>query len=75
MPSPFNNIICDVLAFENNIVHIEFKGSRLHRRAARLISAKHECMHFAQLRAAWDTAVAFCNSASFLQSGRTNACY
>jgi len=62
MPSPFNNSICALVAFENSMVHIEFQGSRLHGRAARLITDKHECIHFAQFHAAWDTAMTFCNS-------------
>jgi len=33
MPSSFSNNICAVLAFENSMLHIEFQGSRLHRRA------------------------------------------
>ena len=73
MPIPFDNNICTFFAFENSMVHIEFQGRRLHRRAARLISDKHECIHFAQLRASWNTAVAFCNLTSFLQCGRTPA--
>jgi len=41
MPTPFN--ICDDLAFDNSIVHIEYQeGNRLHRRVARLILEKHE---------------------------------
>jgi len=59
------------LAFENSMVHIEFQGSRLHRRAARLIPDEHEYIHFAQLRASWNTAMAFCDLTSFLQCGRT----
>jgi len=47
--------------------HTEFQGSRLHRRAARLIPDEHECIHFAQLHAAWDTAMAFCNVAVHLR--------
>jgi len=47
IPSPFNNDICAVLAFESAMVHIEFQGSRLHGRAARLIPDRHECIHFA----------------------------
>jgi len=53
------------------MMHILFLGIRLHRRAARLIPDKHECIHFAQLHAAWDTSVAICNSTSFLQRDRT----
>ena len=55
------------------MVQIEFQGSRLHRRAARLIPDKHECIQVAQLQAAWYTAMTFCNSASFLHCGRTQA--
>ena len=73
VPSPFDNNICAVLAFENTMVHIEFEGNRLHRRAARLIPDKGECIHFAELHAAWNTTMAFCNSTSFLQCGRTPA--
>ena len=73
MPSPVGNNIRAVLPFENSMVHIEFKGSRLHHRAARLIPDEHECIHYAQLHAAWDAAMAFCNSTSFLQCGRTPA--
>jgi len=51
MPRPFRNNICSILAFGNR-VHIKFQGSRLHRRAARLIPNEHECIHFAQLHAA-----------------------
>jgi len=71
MPSHFNNNICAVLPFESTMVHIEFQGSRLQRRAARLIPDKHECIHLAQLHAAWDTAMAFCNSTSSLECCRT----
>jgi len=46
MPSPFNNNICAVLAFESSVVHIEFQGNRLHRRACRQVPKNHECMHF-----------------------------
>jgi len=63
MPSPFDNNICAFLAFEKSMVHIEFQGSRLHRRAARLIPDEHECIHFAQLRASWNTTMAFCTPA------------
>jgi len=73
MPSPFDNNICAFLAFENSMVLIEFQGSRLHRRAARLIPDEHVCIHLAQLRAVWNTAVAFCNLTSFLHCGRTPA--
>jgi len=66
MPSPFSNNICDGLAFENSMMHIDFQGSQLHRRVAHLIPDKHECIRFTQLHAPWDTAVAFCNSTSFL---------
>jgi len=59
MPSPFSNNICAVLAFENSMVHIEFQSSWLLSRAACLLPNEQECMHFAQLPAAWDTAVAF----------------
>jgi len=75
MPSLFNSNICAVLAFENSTVHIEYQGSRLHRRAARLLPDKHECIHFAQLHATWDTAMAFCNWTIFLQCGLTPAWY
>ena len=51
------------------MVHTEFQGSRLHRRVARLIPEEQEYIHFAQLHAAWDTAMAFCSSTSFLQCG------
>jgi len=64
MPSPFNNNICAVLAFENSMVHIEIQRSGLNRRTASLIPDKHECIHFAQLHAAGDIAMAFCNSTS-----------
>jgi len=49
MPSPFN--ICDSLALEKSMVHIEFQnGSRLHHKVARLrIQEKHERMHQEQL--------------------------
>ena len=73
MPSPFDSNICAFLAFENSMVHIEFHGSRLHRRAARLIPDEHECVHFAQLRGSWNTAMASCNLTSFLQCGCTPA--
>jgi len=44
MPGPFN--ICDGLAFENSVVHVEFqKGNPLHRRAACLIPEKHDSTH------------------------------
>jgi len=66
MPSPFSSNISALLAFENSLVHIEFYGSRRHRRVARLIPDEHECIHFAQLHSTWDTAMAFCNSTSFL---------
>jgi len=49
---PLSNNICAVLTFENSILHIECQGSRLHRRAPRLIPDKHECTHFAQFHAA-----------------------
>ena len=75
MLSTFSNNICAVLAFENSMVHIEFQAGRLHRRTTRLIPDKHECIQFAQLHAAWDTAVAFCKSTSFLQCGCTPAWY
>jgi len=55
VPSPFDNNIRAVLAFENSMVHIGFQDSRLHRKAACLIPDKHECIHFAQLHTAWDT--------------------
>jgi len=55
------------------MVHMEFQGSRLHRRANRLIADKHESIHFAQLQAAWHAAMAFFNSTIFLQCGRTPA--
>jgi len=42
MASPFSNNICVVLVFQNSMVHIEFQGSRLNRRAARLIPDEHE---------------------------------
>jgi len=73
MPSPFDNNICAFLAFQNSMVHIELQDSRLHHRAARLIPDEHECIHFAQIRSSWNTAVAFCNLTSFLQCGRTPA--
>jgi len=73
MPSPFDNNICAFLAFENSMVHIEFQGSRLHCRVTHLIQDEHECMHFAQLRALWNTAMTFCNLTNFLQCGRTSA--
>jgi len=66
MPSPFDNNICAFLAFEKSMVHIEFPVSRLHRKAARLIPDEHESIHFAQLRASWNTTMAFCNLTSFL---------
>jgi len=69
MLSTLSNNIRAILAFQNRMVHIEFQGSRLHRRAARLIPDKDECIHFAQLHAAWDGAMAFCNSTSILQRG------
>jgi len=47
------------------MVHIEFQGSFLHRRATRLIPDKHECIQFALLHAAWDTAVAFVSRRAF----------
>jgi len=73
MPCPFSNNICDGIAFENSMVHIDFQGSWLHRKVARLIPDEHECIQFALLHAAWDTAMAFCNSVSFLQCGCTPA--
>jgi len=73
VPSHFDNNICDVLAFESSIVQIDFQGSQLHRRGDRLIPDKYECIQFAQLHAAWETAMAFCDSTSFLQGGRTPA--
>jgi len=47
IPSPFSSNICVVLAFENSMVHMEFQGSRLHRRVTRLIPDEYECIHFA----------------------------
>jgi len=70
MPSLFNNSICAFLAFENSMVHMEFQGRQL---PERLIPDKHECIYFAQLDTAWDTAMTFCNSTNFLQCGRTLA--
>ena len=52
IPNPFDNNICAVLAFETSMVYIEFKVSRLHPRASRLIPYKHECIHVAQLHIA-----------------------
>jgi len=75
MLSPVCNISRALLSFENTMVRIEFQSSRLHRRAARLIPDEHQCIHFAQLHAVWDTAMAFCNSTSFLQCGRQPAQY
>jgi len=75
MPSHSNNNICVVLEFENSMVHIQFQGSRLHLRAADLILGGHECIHFVQLHAAWDTAMSCCNSTNLLQCGRTPAWY
>jgi len=66
MPSPLDNNSCAFLAFENSMVHIEFQGRRLHRRATRLIPDEHECIHFAQLRVSWNAAMAFCNVAVHL---------
>jgi len=63
MPSPFNNNICGVVAFESSVVHVEFQGNRLHRRAARPLPNKHECVHFE-----WLSVIrrAFCNVAVHL---------
>jgi len=52
MPSPFDNNICAILAFEKSMVHIGFQGSQLHCKASRLILDKYECIHFAQLHTA-----------------------
>jgi len=57
------------------MVHIEFQGCRLHRKAARLIPVEDECIHFTKLHAEWNTAVDICNSTSFLHCGRTPAWY
>jgi len=72
MPIPFSSNICALLAFENSLVHIEFYGSRLHRRVARLIPGEHECipLHSSTQRMIplWLSVIrrAFCNVAVHL---------
>ena len=78
---PLSNNICAVLAFENSMVNIEFWGSRLHRRAARIIPDEHaHTLHSSTQRGIplWLSVIwrAFCNVAvhlhdtNFLQYSR-----
>ena len=64
MPSPFN--VCDCLAFENSMVHIEFQDSWLHGKAARLIPEKHEHIHFCIPPRSMECGNDFLNSTSLL---------
>jgi len=73
MPSPFNNKICAVLVSKSSVVHTEFQGSQLHRRAARLIPNKHEYTLFELLsviRRAFCSVALHLHDTHFLQCSR-----